>query len=152
MGRGIIQHPETKKYAIWSSIVDDFISDWLSEDELKQWEINDYIERIKGEEIKITPFKTFDECLNTIEAYHGKDRVDEVKDCVSLKPCFCGGHRTIKLNTHSAGMGECYENWEMHCSKCDGLWTLSADNFYGATPHSRAEAINIWNAMVNWRR
>ena len=50
MGRGIIQHPETKKYAIWSSIVDDFISDWLSEDELKQWEINDYIERIKGEE------------------------------------------------------------------------------------------------------
>lgn len=85
MGRGIIQHPETKKYAIWSSIVDDFITDWLSEDELKQWQINEYAEQIKEQEIKVTPFKTFDECLHTIETYHGKDRVNEVKDGIPLE-------------------------------------------------------------------
>lgn len=80
MGRGIIQHPETKKYAIWSSVVDDFITDWLSEEELKQWQIDEFAERIKEEEIKVTPFKTYDECLHTIETYHGKERVEEVKD------------------------------------------------------------------------
>lgn len=80
MGRGIIQHPETKKYAIWSSVVDDFITDWLTENELKQWQIDEFAEKIKSEEIKVTPFKTYEECLITIESYHGKERVDEVKN------------------------------------------------------------------------
>ena len=65
-----------------------------------------------------------------------------------LKPCFCGGKRTIEYKTHTAGMGECYANWEMKCDKCHGLWTLSADNFYGSTPHTQGEAIKIWNDMV----
>lgn len=148
MGRGIIQHPDTKKYAVWSSVIDDFITDWLSEEELKQWQIDEFAEVIKEKPIKITPFKTFDECLNTIEAYHGKNRVNEVKDGISLKRCFCGGIRTIKLNTHTVGMGECYTDWEMTCNKCHGLWTLSADNFYGSKPHTKIEAISIWNDMV----
>lgn len=80
MGRGIIQHPETKKYAIWSSVVDDFITDWLSEDELKQWQIDEFVEQIKEQPIEVSRFKTYEECLYTIETYHGKDRADEVKD------------------------------------------------------------------------
>lgn len=65
-----------------------------------------------------------------------------------LKPCFCGGKRTIECKTHTAGMGEGYTNWEMTCDKCHGLWTLSADNFYGSTPHTELEDIKIWNDMV----
>ena len=65
-----------------------------------------------------------------------------------LKPCFCGGKRTIEYKTHTAGMGEGYANWEMRCDKCHGLWTLSADNFYGSTPYTQSEAIKIWNDMV----
>lgn len=88
MGRGIIQHPETKKYAIWSSVVDDFITGWLSEDELKQWQINEYAERIKEEPIKVTPFKTYDECIHTIETYHGKERANEVANGEPLETCY----------------------------------------------------------------
>ena len=91
MGRGVIQHPDTKKYAIWSSIVDDFITDWLSEEELKQWQIDDYATQIEEQPIKVSHFLAFDECLHTIETCYGKDRVNEVKDGISLKPCFCGG-------------------------------------------------------------
>lgn len=65
-----------------------------------------------------------------------------------LKPCFCSGKRTIEYKTHTAGMGEGYANWEMKCDKCHGLWTLSADNFYGSIPHTQMEAIKIWNDMV----
>lgn len=65
-----------------------------------------------------------------------------------LKPCFCGGKRTIEYKTHTAGMGEGYANWEMRCDKCHGLWTLSADNFYGSTPYTQGEVIKIWNDMV----
>ena len=99
MGRGIIQHPETKKYAIWSSVVDDFITDWLTEDELKQWQIDEFAERIKEEPIKVSRFLTFDECLHTLETYHGKDRVDEVKDGIQLKSYFYEGIRKYPVIT-----------------------------------------------------
>lgn len=79
MGRAIIQHPETKKYAMWSSVVDDFVSDWLSEDELKQWQINEYAEQIKEQTITPSRFMSYEECIDKIEYYHGKERVNEVK-------------------------------------------------------------------------
>lgn len=79
MGRAIIQHPETKKYAMWSSVVDDFVSDWLSEDEIKQWQINEYAEQIKEQPITTSRFKSYEECIESIEFYHGKERADEVK-------------------------------------------------------------------------
>ena len=66
-----------------------------------------------------------------------------------LKPCFCGGKRTIECNTHSGGMCGWYNNWEMRCDKCHGLWMLHADNYYyGSTPYTELEAIDIWNDMV----
>ena len=106
MGRGIIQHPETKKYAIWSSVVDDFITDWLDEEELKQWQINDYAEQIKEQPIKVSRFLTFDECLHTIETYQGKDRVDEVKDGGSNKETCAFSNENEIEEAHQYYMGK----------------------------------------------
>ena len=47
MPRYNIKHPETKMWRCYSSVVDDWISDWMTEGDYKQWLIDEEIGRIK---------------------------------------------------------------------------------------------------------
>jgi len=43
MGRANIQHPITKMWRCFSSVVDDWVSDWMTEDDYKQWLIDEQV-------------------------------------------------------------------------------------------------------------
>jgi hypothetical protein len=42
MPRFNVQHPQTKEWRCFSSIVDDWITDWMSEDEYEKWRREEY--------------------------------------------------------------------------------------------------------------
>lgn len=42
MPRYNVQHPETKKWRCFSSIVDDWITEWMDEEKYKKWRIKEY--------------------------------------------------------------------------------------------------------------
>ena len=56
MGRCHIQNPETKEWACWSTVSDEFISDWMPEDIYKFWlEL-----QIVRDAIDSIPYRRFD--------------------------------------------------------------------------------------------
>lgn len=85
MGRQVIKQPDGK-YAIFSSIVDNFIAVNATKEEVFDFFIEESIEDIKrtiGDKIKILeeggkPYHqftmTFDEALDTIQNQHGKEK------------------------------------------------------------------------------
>lgn len=42
MPRYNVQHPETGKWACFSSVVDDFITDWMPEKKYEKWRRKEY--------------------------------------------------------------------------------------------------------------
>lgn len=42
MPRINVQHPQTKEWRCFSSIVDDWITDWMPEDEYEKWRGEEY--------------------------------------------------------------------------------------------------------------
>lgn len=62
MGRAIIQHPETKKWRVFSSITDTFITDWMTEEEYYKWRIKDFI-MWELHEPKPSTWYTFEEAM-----------------------------------------------------------------------------------------
>lgn len=42
MPRYNVQHPITKRWRCFSSIVDDWITEWMDEDKYKEWRIEEY--------------------------------------------------------------------------------------------------------------
>ena len=73
MPRYSIQHPETKLWACFSTIVDDFVCDWMTEENYIDWLLNEERERIihNFNLIKDSPKMTYDECVETIEFRKG---------------------------------------------------------------------------------
>lgn len=65
MGRLNIKHPKTGLYRCWSTIIDDWVSEWLSEEDYKQWLIDEAINKIKTDleehGIEESKFYTYDE-------------------------------------------------------------------------------------------
>ena len=45
MPRYNVQHPKTKKWRCFSSIVDDWVSDWMDEETYERWRKFEYGER-----------------------------------------------------------------------------------------------------------
>ena len=45
MPRYNVQHPETKEWRCFSSIVDDWVSDWMKEEDYEHWRKFEYGER-----------------------------------------------------------------------------------------------------------
>ena len=56
-----IQHPKTKQWRCWSTIVDDWITDWLDEEDYKEWYIREHGEylRMQVETRGIQPSKNY---------------------------------------------------------------------------------------------
>ena len=69
-------------------------------------------------------------------------------DKKTLKPCFCGGNRHIKIKTISEGMDGSSQDWELYCDRCKGHWYLPADDFYGREYYTESQVINVWNMMI----
>lgn len=42
MPRFNVQHPQTKAWRCFSSVVDDWITDWMPEDEYEAWRMSEY--------------------------------------------------------------------------------------------------------------
>jgi hypothetical protein len=88
MGNQIIRMP-SGKYAIWSSIVDDFvfvnateqdIVDYYVEKEIRQirWDVGQKIIQLEAGKPSGNPFTlTWEEALQTMDEVHGKDRVTQ---------------------------------------------------------------------------
>lgn len=49
MGHVNIQHPETKLWRCFSTVVDDWLCDWMSEDDYKEWLIDDAVASMREE-------------------------------------------------------------------------------------------------------
>lgn len=49
MGHVNIQHPETKMWRCFSTVVDDWLCDWMSEDDYKEWLIDDAVASMREE-------------------------------------------------------------------------------------------------------
>lgn len=49
MGHLNIQHPETKLWRCYSTIVDDWLCGWMSEEDYKEWLIQDTIDSMREE-------------------------------------------------------------------------------------------------------
>lgn len=47
MGRVNIQHPVTKMWRCFSSVVDDWVSDWMTEADYKQWLIDEQVREMQ---------------------------------------------------------------------------------------------------------
>ncbi len=56
-----IQHPKTMQWRCWSTIVDDWITDWLDEEDYKEWYIREHGEylRLQVETLGIKPSKNY---------------------------------------------------------------------------------------------
>lgn len=78
MPRYSIQHPETKLWSCFSTIVDDFVCDWMTEENYIDWLLNEERERIihNFNLIKDSPSMTYDECVETIEFRKGGETND----------------------------------------------------------------------------
>ena len=78
MGHLNVQHPKTKMWRCFSTIVDDWLCDWMSEDDYKEWLINDTIESMREEfarsGIKSSNFYTYNELVFTAACTKWKNR------------------------------------------------------------------------------
>lgn len=89
MGRCNIKHPKTGEWRCWSTIVDNWVSEWMSETDYKQWLIDEATRQAAAEieayGIKESRFQTYNDCLYKL-AMQGhcekcKDRFDKCDDC-----------------------------------------------------------------------
>ena len=91
MGRQIVKQPDGK-FAIWSSVVDDFVIidcdgvpeliDAIVEDARRDITrtVESVVEKLAaGEKPYYQHTKTFDECMEIIKEVHGEDHADEVR-------------------------------------------------------------------------
>ena len=67
MGRCNIKHPQTSEWRCWSTIVNNWVSEWMPEEDYKQWLV-DEAARIEQEDIekfgiKESNIQTYDECV-----------------------------------------------------------------------------------------
>lgn len=78
MGRSIVKQPDGK-YAVWSTVVDNFVCQDMTRDELKDFFAEEAVEQARQEvdrqlsriaEGKTT--YTYEQCLNLIREIHGK--------------------------------------------------------------------------------
>jgi hypothetical protein len=78
MPRIIVQQPDGK-YAVWSTVVDNFVCQDMTRDELKDFFVEEAVEQARQEvdrqlsriaEGKTT--YTYEQCLNLIREIHGK--------------------------------------------------------------------------------
>lgn len=82
-----IQHPETKKWRCYSTIVDDWISNWLSEKDYKEWKTyyDNYDEERDGPitQSKLYSFEeiAYDFALKKLYCNRCND-LDKCNDCV----------------------------------------------------------------------
>ena len=73
MPRYNIQHPETKLWSCFSTIVDDFVCDWMTEENYIEWLLKEEREKIihnlnlLKDRNYFTRGMTYEECLQTIE-------------------------------------------------------------------------------------
>lgn len=69
MGRCNIKHPDNGMWRCWSTVVDDWVSDWLSEEDYKQWLIDEATRAAKEDieyyGIKEPRFTTYEDCVYT---------------------------------------------------------------------------------------
>lgn len=69
MGRCNIRHPQTGEWRCWSSNIDMWVSDWMPEEDYKQWLI-DEAARIKQEDIEKYGIRearqTYKDCVYTL--------------------------------------------------------------------------------------
>lgn len=84
MGRYSIKNPETGLWACFSSVVDDFICDWMSKEEYIEWvlseERSNVEQTLKRIEEKPWLYKSYEECQETIEWRKSLLEDKEVKD------------------------------------------------------------------------
>ena len=77
MGRAIIQHPTTKKYRIFSSVVDQFITEWMTEEEYYKWAIEDFIDRL--EPPKVSTWYSYSDAI-AIDRHQRQLNGEDVED------------------------------------------------------------------------
>ena len=84
MGRLNIKHPKTGLYRCWSTVVDDWVSEWLSEEDYKQWLIEEAINQLKYDldqfGIKVSLNMSYDE-LQYKKLLHEFCNSCSIKDC-----------------------------------------------------------------------
>jgi len=99
MPRYSIQNPETKQWRCFSTIVDDFICDWMDRDDYIEWKLKEERERITKElsSLEKYPYMTYEECLKTIEWREYCEQMDPDDDGSTViedyKRIFNGGRR-----------------------------------------------------------
>lgn len=78
---------------------------------------------------------------------HPSVKVKSLDD--TLRPCWCGGKRSIRCISEGTGMDGCYTDWIVECEDCHAKWNLPADNFYGRKPMTKVEVIEKMNKLVS---
>ena len=89
MGRCNIKHPQTGEWRCWSTIVDNWVSEWMSEADYKQWLVDEATRQAAAEieayGIKESRFQTYNDCLYKLamreHCENCKDRFDKCDDC-----------------------------------------------------------------------
>ena len=103
MGRCNMQHPKTKQWRCWSTYVDNWITDWMDEEDYKKWLIEDAARSmensIKQNGITKPHFLTVDECTFTQAKREMCDKCNKYGDACDT----CGKNMSLKeyKDTHS---------------------------------------------------
>ena len=62
-----IQHTETKMWRCWSTYIDDWVSDWMSETDYKEYLIQEAADSMREDlehfGIRTTKFRTYNDCV-----------------------------------------------------------------------------------------
>ena len=74
MPRYNVQHPETKMWRCFSSIVDDYITDWMDEKRYERWRKRQY--GINCGPVREANIMTYEDAEETIRRMHGDDDED----------------------------------------------------------------------------
>lgn len=94
MGHLNVQHPKTKMWRCFSTVVDDWLCDWMSEDDYKEWLIKDTVESMREEfarsGIKSSKFYTYNElAFEAARTKWREEHCDRCDTCVSdYENCF----------------------------------------------------------------
>lgn len=89
MGHANIQHPETGMWRCWSTVVDNWITDWMTESDYKEWLIqeaaNSMREDLQDFGIKTSRYITYTGCIYDV-AFQSMceqcpDRFEKCDDC-----------------------------------------------------------------------
>lgn len=89
MGRCNIQNPNDGKWRCWSTVVDNWVSDWMTEEDYKQWLV-DEATRATKEDIEIfgiqkSRFITYADCVYDLAFSNFckkcKDRFEKCDEC-----------------------------------------------------------------------